>query len=218
MVITGYFIYCTCRKVMGRTRVKLESFLGNSDKPFYEMMADLMKKDSFTAKEIQDYISVNYNKNPKAFQPYELLSEEYKKTYEKWKSEQSTVGKYLQFVKKSFDIIENICLKENLTLEQYKKKYALNHIKDGIIDGSVAVYLKLVDRNKLTRINKILLKKFLADYNVIQHRIKQPELKTLLKDRTEEMLSLITEMYNQQDKKKVIQSKPSKPSKISIQV
>jgi hypothetical protein len=190
--MTGYEIYCLCRFVMHRSKVKAESFEKSSDRSFYQMLADAMMRDlKLTKKEVYDYIKVNYCRNPNTFQPYELLTETCQEYYRKWLKEQSTVPLYLNFVNKSFTFIENFCLKNNIDFDEYKYKYSQKHLREEKIDGAVAVYLSFVDRRKLRKIDKLLLKKFLNEYNIIEQRIRKPELKTLLERRSKEMFSLI---------------------------
>lgn len=189
--MTGYDVFCICRKVMKRRKVSLDKYVESNQKNFYETLARFFVKSGMNLKDVSCYVRRSYYNDPTNFQPFDLMDENAQKTYKKWKQTESSKALYFQHVNEGFDFIENFCIKNNLTLDQYKNKFLKKHIRQEKIDYSIPVYMKMIDRRKLNRIDKLLLKKFLEEYNIVQIRIENPEFETLLHKRSLEMRRLI---------------------------
>jgi hypothetical protein len=193
--MTGYDVYCYCRKLIGWNRPSIETYVASSEKQFFEMLRDYLVEDKkLLDDEIRSYINANYSKEGMTFDPYHLMNQESWDTYRKWKLTQSTVPLYFEEVKKTFDYITNVCINKNITLNEYKRLYACKHIREKIIDWSVAVHLQLIDKNKLSKVEKLLLKQFLKEYKLIEVRLSIKELNQLMEDLTFNMNRLLAEM------------------------
>lgn len=193
--MTGYEIYCQCRKLIGWNRPTIETYLESSEKQFFEMFKDYLIQDKkLTDKEIKDFLTANGHLSGRAFDPYHMLSQEAWDVYIKWKLTQSTVPLYFEQVRKTFDFITNLCINKNITFHDYRRLYASKHIREKTIDWSVAVHLQLIDRQKISRVDKLLLKQYLAEYKKIESRLSNKELNQLMVELTLNMKSLLDEI------------------------
>lgn len=191
--MTGYEVHCICWRLMGRGKQKLETYLESKHKNFYEMLAKEFVKDGMDIKAVRSYIQASYNADPVNFSPFELLSDEAKERYEKWKKECSSKAIYLEHVREGFNFIENYCIRNKITFNQYCSQFLKKHLREGKVDSAIVVYMNLIDKSKLGKLDKILLKKFLKEYNIVEVRINNPELNKLLSERSKEMIGLISQ-------------------------
>lgn len=189
--MNGYDIYCFCRMMQGRNKPSLEVYLESKEKNYFEAVYEkFIKTLKLDVSSIYDYIKVNFEFNGANFNIYDLLDESCNEVYLNWKRTNSTKALYFDQVKRSFLFMQDFCINKNITFDNYKKKYAMRHIREHNIDYCVAYYLKLVDKDNLSSIEKIVLKKYLAQYNIIRHRICNTELKDLLNQLNSEMINL----------------------------
>jgi ribosomal protein L22 len=120
------------------------------------------------------------------------MDDKWEEVVTEWKKTRSTKALYFDTVKKSFIFITNFCLKNNISLDKYKKDYAIRHIREKKVDEAVAVYLKFFEKSKLNKIQKILLQDYLSKYNNIVVRIRDPELDSILANSTQEMKNVLS--------------------------
>jgi len=201
--MNGYKIYCMCRQILGRSKVSFKSFENSNDRNYYEYLADHFSiHEGFDKKQIRNYIKSVFRNDPKNFTPFDLLSEESKEIFNKWKKEQSSVGVYLNYINESFDFIENFCINNNITFNEYCLRYAKRHLREEKFDYTIAIYMKMIDRRKLKKVEKILLKKFLNEYNIVKIRTRNPKVRVILEKRSEEMLGTIERYRNIQSEHK----------------
>lgn len=190
--MTGYEIYCLCRSLNGWSKPSLETYLQSKEKPYFELLNDyFIKRKNFNVKDIRDYIKAFYHLNQSSFDVYKLMNEEANDAYIDWCKFKSTKRLYFEEVKKSFAFIENFCINKGISLSKYKLSYAAKHIREQKIDGAVAVHLQLINKNKLNKVEKLLLKNFLKQYNIIVVRLSNPELIVLLEQLTNDMTKLL---------------------------
>ncbi len=152
-------------------------------------------------KAIANFMAANYS-NDENFDIHDATSDVAWQVYTNWIKTKSTEALYYEEVKKSFMFIENMCINKNISLEEYKKAYAISHIREKKIDWAVAVHLKLIDKSKLKTVEKLLLKSFLTQYNIIINRLYNPKLSQLMSDLEDGMKRLLSE-YNLDDDQKV---------------
>lgn len=200
--MTGYEIYCFCRRVVGWNQPSLDTYLASSEKPYYEMLSNyILQRRNLTTEQTYEFIRAVFNADKATFDPFKLVTDEAWNAYMEWRKTLSTKGLYFEQIRKSFTLIENCCINNCIDLEQYKKEFALRHIRENKIDAAVAVHLQLVDIKKLTKVQKILLKSFLKEYNIIKIRLDTPELQQLLNELTMGMKNLLHQ-YEVQSKNK----------------
>jgi len=190
-MITGYLIYCKCNKLKKKYVLSFDKYLNCSYKNYFEAMAKLFIDRGLTEKDVDGYICCVYNNDVKGFDPFSLINEDNDKLYEEWEKNKSTVSLYLQHVKEGFDFIENYCIKNNLSFEDYCEQYIKSHVRENKVDEAIVVYMKLIDRRKLKRVEKILLRSFINNYDNVKLRILDKNLNALLKERSESMLKTI---------------------------
>lgn len=190
--MTGYEIYCLCRKLLKRNIPSIETYSESKERGYYELLHEWSSKDKqLSSEDLRNYILVIYNENQTTFDPYTIMDSQWEETYIIWKKTKSTQSRYFDTVRRSFDYITNFCISENISYDKYKRDWAAKHIRTNDIDGAVAVYLKLIDKRKLNRIQKLLLKVFLSQYNILVVRIQNPDLKLLLADLEQEMKRIL---------------------------
>lgn len=193
--MNGYDLYCYCRGLMGWNAPSVKSYTDSKEFGFYELLAkNFIENKHLNVEDIYNLIKVKYNKDPHTFNPYELLEDEVYEEFKKWRDTLSTKQLYFQAVTKSFKFIENYCINKNVSFEKYILTCAKKHIREEKIDYAVVSYLKLVDKSKLNKIEKIVLKKYLSQYNIIKYRLCNPELSTLLSHLYQEMKTLLQQM------------------------
>lgn len=193
--MTGYDIYCFCRTLMRRTRVPIDHYLDCKEINFYETLSKyFINSRHLNVDDIYDLIRTNYNKSTVTFNPYNLMDDEVYEDFIKWKNTLSTTELYFNEVRKSFIFIQNFCINNNISFEKYITTRAKKHIRERKIDFAVASYLKVIDRRTLNKIEKITLKKYLSQYNIIKIRLSNPELSTLLSHLFQEMKTLLQHM------------------------
>lgn len=186
----GYKLYCMCRTLMGRNRPSYDSFQSSNEFGFYSLLSDHLSK-SFDDKEIGIFLKANHVPNPDAFDPYKLMADECMTAYYEWKKKSSDKNIFFSEVVNGIAFIENFCIKNNITFEQYGYKYAAKHIREKKFDWTLAVYFKFIDITKLSRVEKMLLKTFISQYNIIERRLNNPELSNILDKRATEMKELL---------------------------
>lgn len=190
--MSGYEIYCICRRYLRRNKPPISTYISSDEYGYYENLNEwFVREKKFSTKEMENYINVIYNNGPETFDPYDLMDEKWDEVYLEWKRTKSTKLLYFDTVKQSFIFITNFCLKKGITLDKYKKEYAIRHIRERQIDEVVAVYLKFIEKNKVNKIEKILLQSILSKYNNIVVRIRDPELNNILASSEQEMKALL---------------------------
>jgi len=180
---------------MGRNRPKFETFKNGSEFGFYTILVDHFKNVlKLDDTQIKKFIRCNYNKNPQSFDPYELMSEESKLNYHEWKKTRSTKSTYFSEVLNGIRFIENFCLKNDINFETYRYKYAMKHVREKRFDWAIAVHCKFIEISKLKRVEKMIFKNYLDQYNIISHRLNNRELVDLIDNRLSEMNELLSEI------------------------
>jgi hypothetical protein len=194
--MTGYELYCSCRRLMNRSIPELDTYLNSKEKPYYEMLRDyfigIRKLD---LDEIKDYLRVIYNDDMVAFDPYKWMEEENWNRYIEWRKTSSTKSLYQNQIRNSFLFIENFCINKSINLSKYKLSHAAKHIREKKIDWAVAVHLQLINIKKLSKVEKILLKNYISQYNILQSRLYNQELSELMTNLTEGMIKLLKEYH-----------------------
>ncbi len=192
--MTGYDIYCICRQIMKRSVPILDTYLESSEKPYYELLRDyLIKNKQLNIKDIKKFLNANYCNNPALFNPYKLIEQESWDVYIDWCKYKSTKSLYFNEIKNSFSFIENFCINKNIDFRTYKANFSRKHIREKKIDYAVAIHLQLVDMKKLQKVDKLLLKNFISQYNIVESRLSNQELKQLLISLTDGMTKLLQE-------------------------
>jgi hypothetical protein len=192
--MNGFEVYNKCRNVKGWNSVTPETYSNSECREYYNMLADYLNDDKRLSDEnICNFIKANYNKNPSAFDPYNLINSEAFDVYAEWHKSLSTTALYLDHVRKSFHFIENFCINKSIDLDQYKKTYSARHVRENKIDYAVAVHLKFIDPKQLSKVEKILLKNFIKQYNIILIRLSNPELAHTLNVLTDGMKRVLQE-------------------------
>lgn len=190
--MTGYEIYCFCRNKLGRNSPSYDTYSNSSEYGYYEMLHNwFISAKKFPTKEIKQYIEFIYCDNKELFDPYSIMDEQWEEKYLEWKRTKSTKALYFETVKKSFIFMTNFCIKNCITFDKYKKVYAIKHVRQHYVDEAVAVYLQFFDKNKMSKIDKILLNNLLTKYNNIVVRIRDPELNKLLASSYQEMIKVL---------------------------
>ena len=191
----GYEVYCYCRGLIGWTKPNIETYLESKEKEFFEMICDYFIQDKhLKTEDIHNFLKANYHNNPTLFDPYKLLSHEAWEVYIDWKTNKSTPELFFQQVRKSFDFITNFCINKNISFDEYVRTFGVKHVREKKVDWTVAVHLQLVDRQKINKVEKLLLKNFLKEYSIIESRLYNQELKQLLAVLTHDMKRLLEEM------------------------
>lgn len=190
--MTGYEVRNICRSVMGRRKISIESHMQSDQVNYFESLADFFVDKGLSKNEIRKYIISNYRDDHVNFTPFNLMSDDAQQVYKKWKKNNFSKADYYQFINESFNFIENFCINKNITFKKYCRKYLKNHIREEKIDYSIPIYLNLIDIKKLNKLEKILLKKFIKEYNAIEFRIQNKIIKNILKTRSKEMLQMIS--------------------------
>lgn len=189
---------------MKRRVITFDQYKVSTKNGFYEKLARYFTKAGMNFDDVSCYIRRAFHNDPANFQPYDLMSEDAQEIFKKWKQTESSKAVYFQYVNEGFDFIENFCIKNKLTLEQYTNEFLKKHIRQGNVDYSIPIYMKLIDRRKLKKIDKLLLKKFLNQYNIVQIRINNnPEFEILLHERSLEMRRLIDTLVSTDPVKQV---------------
>lgn len=192
--MTGYELYRFCRSLRGWTSPEFETYLNSQSKGHYEKLSEyFIKTLRLDIKDIKQFIQLYYNKNPNTFNPHELFDECHVENYEKWKSTSSTKEQYYESIRKSFIFIENFCINNNTIFENYKKKYALKHVRENKIEYAVSIYLNLIDIKNLKSVEKIVLKKYLSQYNITMKRMSSSEMKEIMQLSYENLKNTLTE-------------------------
>jgi hypothetical protein len=189
--MTGYEVHCICMRIMQRRIVPLQNYLKSTASKYFEKLAKYFVSQGLNKDDVQNYIICTYKDDPISFSAYTLMSEKSKELFTNWKKELSTPALYLQHVSDGFNYIENFCLKHELSFEEYCNRFLIQHIRKNKVDFVIAVYMKLFNKDTLTKLEKILLKKYFKDYSIIELRIQDPELNTVLKQRSKEMMDMI---------------------------
>lgn len=192
--MTGYDIDCICKKLIGWKIPTLETYLKSKEKAFFEILHNYyINIRHFSDKDIKNHILVNYNNDKNTFDYYKLIDTEAFDRYLQWKNTKSTVALYYEQIKKSFNYIENFCINNNVSFENYIKKYAIKHTREKKLEYTVVSYCKLISKDKLNRVQKIFLKQYLSEYNSIEQRLCNPELIKYLSRLFQEMKTLLIE-------------------------
>lgn len=189
--MSGYDIYSLCRRFQKRNIPQVESYVNLQEYGYYELLHQWFVERGFQLKEMKEYITVIYNHSPESFDPYTIMEDKWEEVFSEWKKTRSTKALYFDTVKKSFIFITNFCIKNSITLDKYKKDYAIRHIREKKVDEAVAVYLKFFEKNKLNKVQKILLQDYLSKYNNIVVRIRDPELDNILASSSQEMKKVL---------------------------
>ena len=188
---------------MGWSRPAPETYAVSQERPYYDMLKDyLIQEKKLNVNDIKWFLKSNFHHDQDAFDPYKLTSEEAWDVYIEWCKTKSTKNLYFNEVRKSFAFIENFCINKSIDLKKYKLSYAAKHIREQKIDGAVAVHLKLIDRKKLSKVDKLLLKNYLSQYNILESRLSNPELSKLLTDLTQDMTKLLQEYHKDTENEK----------------
>lgn len=187
----AYDLYCYCRKIRGWNKPLKETFENSKEKGFFELLEKYFTEQiKLKDKDIKNYIICIYNINPDAFDPYTLPLEESKTHYYEWKNKYSTKEKYKNEIINGIIFIENFCLKNKLKLNDYVYKYSKKHIREERFDWSIPVCCKFIDNSKLSRVEKMLLKKYINQYIIIEHRLNN----------NKDLVELITNRMSEVDK------------------
>lgn len=158
------------------------------------MLRDYLIKDKqLNIPDIKKFINAVYCNNPAAFDPYKLTDLDIWETYIEWCKYKSTKALYFNEIKKSFVFIENFCINRSIDLRTYKANFARKHIREKKVDYAVAVHLQFVDIKKLHKVDKLLLKNFISQYNIVESRLSNPELNQLLISLTSDLTKLLQE-------------------------
>lgn len=190
--MTGYEIYKLCRSYQKRSCPSLDGYMNSKEFGYFELLSNwFVKEKHFPSSTVYDYINVVYNVDQENFDPYTLMEDKWDSIYVDWKKNRSTKALYLDTVKKSFIFITNFCIQKQISLDKYKKDYAIKHIREKLVDEAVAVYLALFDKKNLNKVQKILLQDILTKYNIIVVRIRDPELNSLLASSNQEMIKVL---------------------------
>jgi hypothetical protein len=177
---------------MKRTRVPLDTYLKSTEYNYFETLNKyFINSRHLNVEDIYDLIRIQYNKSIITFSAYNLMDDEVYTDFIKWRNTLSTKHLYFEQVRKSFIFIQNYCINNNVSFEKYILTRAKKHIREEKIDFAVAQYLKLVDKRTINKIEKITLKKYLSQYNIIKIRLSNPELSTLLSHLFQEMKTLL---------------------------
>lgn len=193
--MTPYDLYCFCRRMQQRNRPKYDTFEKSSEFGFMNMLHDhLQNSMELDDKEIRNYIKSNFIEKGNTFDIYQLMSSESNEIYKQWKNKLSTKSKYFSEVLNGISFIENFCIKKSINFDQYCYKYAMKHVREKRFDWSISVYCNFIDIYKLKRVEKILLKNYIDQYNIISNRLNNLELRTLISERVEDMKNLLNHM------------------------
>lgn len=180
---------------MGRNKPKFDTFKAGPESGYFAMLADhfetVLKLDD---DQIKNFVRANYNVNPQVFDPYELMSEESKLAYHEWKKTRSTKATYFAEVLNGIRFIENFCLKKSINFDTYRYKYSMKHVREKRFDWAIAVRCEFIEISKLKSVEKMLLKNYLDQYNIISRRLNNQELAELIDSRILEMKELLSEI------------------------
>jgi hypothetical protein len=186
---------------MGRNRPKFETFQASGEAGYFHMLADHFKNVmKLEDHDIKNYIRANNNVNPQAFDPYILMSEECKNVYHEWKKTRSTKANYFSEVLAGISFIENFCIKNSIDFDTYRYKYSMKHVREKRFDWAIAVRCDFIDISRLKRVEKMLLKNYIDQYNIILRRLNNQDLANLIDERILEMKELLQEISSQVNK------------------
>lgn len=190
--MSSYDIYSFEFSRQKRKVPSFEYYEGCKEKPYFvSLYSYLTEKRELNNKQINLFLHVILEEKGDGFTIYEMMNDEIWDIWEKWYKSFGTLSLYYDQVKKSFTFIENFCINNNVTFEDYKKKHAAKHIREEKVESTVAVYLNLVDKKKITSVEKLLLKKFIKQYNLIKYRLYDEDLKLLLEDQSSKMKKVL---------------------------
>jgi hypothetical protein len=191
--MTGWDLQSLCRRMVGYRKVSLATYLVSNDKPFYEMLAEyFLRTRQLKDSDITDFVKANYNYSQTTFSPFDLMNDASWNNYLDWKKKYRTNNLYFDTIKNSFTFIENFCINNNLNLADYYIKHGEKHIRERIIDWSVAVHLQIINPQIISTPRKILLKDYLKQYRIIKQRLMtNSELQLLMEEETERVKQTI---------------------------
>jgi hypothetical protein len=191
--MTGWDLQTLCRRLVGYNKVRIATYLVSNDKPFFEMLADyLFRVRHLTDSDIEDFVKANYNHSQTTFSPFDLMNDNSWNNYLDWKKKYRTLSLYYDTIKNSFTFIENFCINNSLNLVDYCQKHGEKHIRERIIDWSVAVHLQIINPQIISTPRKILLKDYLKQYKIIKQRLMtNSELHLLMEEETERVKQTI---------------------------
>ena len=191
--MTGWQLQCLCRRMVGYNKITLDSYLVSHEKPYYEMVAEyLFRTCHLTDPDIHDFIKANYNYSQTTFSPFDLMSESYWNVYLDWKKKYRTLQLYFDTIRNSFTFIENFCINNSISLSEYYTKYGEKHVRERIIDWSVAVHLQIINPKIISTPRKILLRDYLKQCRIIKERLTtNSELRLLMEEETERVKQTI---------------------------
>lgn len=198
--MTGFEIYCFCRSALQcRKAITYQQYIDGNEYGYFDGLSNyLIRQRKLDVHEIKDFIKCNYLEENGNL--YSLLSSTCWDRYIEWKKTESSIKIYYDTVWKSFKFIENFCIGKHINLDKYKSRWAAKHIREKKIDWAVAVYLKLIDIKNVKITEKILLKNFLTQYNILMHRISDQKLHTYLNNLENEMRGILSYSETNNDK------------------
>lgn len=192
--MTGYEIYCYCRALIRRNRPSEESYNQSHVSSYYNMLSEyLTNKLKLSDKDSKDFIRCNYAKDEDNFNPFSLINEDCLDIYNRWKVRNNNKFLYFEDVLNGIRFIENFCIGRNISFDEYVQKFSAKHIRENKFDWAIAVYCNMVDVKGLKKVEKILLKKFLSQYNIIKQRLNNGELVKLMNERILQMKHLLSQ-------------------------
>jgi hypothetical protein len=153
----------------------------------------LTNKLKLSDKESKDFIRCNYAKDEDNFNPFSLINEDCLDIYNRWKVKATNKFLYYEDVLNGIRFIENFCIGRNISFDEYVQKFSAKHIRENKFDWAIAVYCNMVDVEGLKKVEKILLKKFLSQYNIIKQRLNNGELVNIINERILQMKHLLSQ-------------------------
>jgi hypothetical protein len=153
----------------------------------------LTNKIKLSDKESKDFIRCNYVQDEDNFNPFSLINEECLDIYNRWKVKKSNKNLYYDDVLSGIRFIENFCIGRKISFNEYVNKFSAKHIRENKFDWTIAVHCNMVNVERLKKVEKILLKKFLSQYNIIKQRLNNGELVNIMNERILQMKQILSE-------------------------
>lgn len=182
--MTPFSLFKRCQGTIGRKYRGSESDFDSLDcVNFYRSAIDYFKeKFGRGDRTIIEFLKVCSSEYGSRFDPFQITTDGYMKTYNKWKEIHADESSYRKNILKSIQDIYNFCRDRDIhSLGEYVQRWSVSHITSGVLNDNVAYILK-VHESVLTKPEKTLIKKkYLSKLKDIEERMsRETELKKFI--------------------------------------
>jgi len=182
--MTPFSLFKRCQNAIGRKYRGDESDFDSLDcVNFYRSSVDYFKEQFGRSDRcILEFLKVCSSEYGSRFDPFQITTDDYMKSYKMWKEIHSDELSYRKNILKSIQGIYNFCRDRDIhSLGEYVQRWSVSHITSGVLNENVAYILKVHDC-VLTKPEKTLIKKkYLIKVKDIEERLsREDELKKFI--------------------------------------